>query len=245
MTEEKEAGGFFDEDGKVSQPETRLEEDFRIAREKKQHLITQAVTDGNITQEYAHLLHSIRSVTTSGDLTTLEKVEAALDLNDRVEPTFRDGTVAYIGSGTDWEFAVALGAKNIDMVDMMFSDDEGSQRLLEKCKEFDPDARFDPETQTVHFGVNLGKGSEPITLKLHGGDASRYEPDTQLKGVIEIAGPTKGYGADGPVLPHVKKKMAPGGKVVNFDYMQLHADSPVPTGFQSQAVGKFTVLSAA
>jgi hypothetical protein len=244
-----EPGGFHDEDGTSLGTYTAddLEEQFREARDTKQTLITQASSSGAITEEYARLLHTIRSGTHDEDLITLEKVQAALSLRDELTDTFQHGSVAYIGSGLDWQFAVALGAREIDMVDPTFGDQENREALLRTIQMTDPQASLgSEEAPVVDFGINLGSGVERIQLRLLGVDVRQYNPSS-LAGVIEIAGPTKGEGFApmSPLLPNVQKGLSPGAKVVNFDYMRQRVANGVPQGFQSKSVGKFTVLSAA
>lgn len=247
MVEDREAGGFYDEDGAaLDTPKNDLEEQFHVARDTKQALITQAIADGTITQEYAQLLQSIHSATTSGDLTNLKKIEAALSLRHELEDTFQSGRVAYVGSGTDWQFAVALGARQIDMVDVGFAETGLRQSLLESIHEVDPQAELvNDEVPLVKFGINLGNGVQNIQMRLVDTDVTRYDSEVPLVGVVECAGPTKSFTSDNPLLPNVRRKLSAGAKVVNFDYMDSHARKGTPQGFQSKSVGKFTVLSAA
>ncbi len=240
-------GGFIDESGVVTAPieDDALREKARIAYDRKQTLIRQALAQGKIAQEYAALLQSMQTATADNEVATLEKVEASLQLKDELAEQFKTGRVAYMGSGTDWQFAVALGGRQIDMVDEVFAGAGRREELLESIQEIDPHATLNSDgIPTIQFGINLGKGVESIELKLFGTNVTQYNAPEPLTGVVEFAGPTKGFVQDQPILPNVASKLSPGARILNFDYMKRPIAAPTPQGFESKSVGKFTILSA-
>ena len=60
----------------------------------------------------------------------LEIIEKKL-LSDKI---LRDHPVVYIGSGTDVEYPIALGGRNIVMIDPILADEQAIKEVLEKIK---------------------------------------------------------------------------------------------------------------
>ncbi|MBI4226121.1 hypothetical protein HY612_03335 [Candidatus Roizmanbacteria bacterium] len=197
----------------------KQEEQDRVDRLR---LIREAQTAGMISSQYARLLESI-GTSSSGAVegANLRKTNAALRLKGRLLPTGSKAPVAYIGSGIDWQFAIALGARNIDMVDIGFAQSENmTKELLATVKQFDPNVTItSQEKPELHFELDLGKGLEDITLRLYGVEVSQYLPDYDLGGVIEFLGPSKGeLDQSMPVLPNVARRLSPASFVANFDF---------------------------
>lgn len=242
---EPEPGTFIDEEGNTYRVDHgALPREMRAASARKHVLIEEALIDSKVTTQYACLLHDLRSATTSGSLADLEKVEAALSLRDELFGNFSNGRIAYVGSGYDWEFPVALGARTIDMVDAGFSDTGLLERLLGGIESVAPDAVFEVgEFPTVKFDINLGEGEEKVSLRLLGIDVTKYRPPNPLNGVLEFAGPTKGYMDDSPVFPSIAQALTPGATVVNFDF-QHNTVPNSPARLTPMQVGKFIIYRA-
>lgn len=126
-------------------------------------------------------------------------------------------SLTYIGSGTDIEYPLALGARIITMVDPIFADPKAQEEVLEKVK------RLISKTPVVsgkilNFQFDFGEGQEEVTVKLvaksypytEGVRAANdfdIEPDT---GVIVL------YASQGPrgqvsVRDSMKEKLSAGG----------------------------------
>lgn len=192
-------------------------EEMKQAGAKKSDLIQSAMIDGRITPEYAALLALIHSSTTSGSIANLRKVEACLALRDELQSGFDQGRVAYIGSGTDWEFPVALGARRIDMVDPALSEENVKEMLFAGLG---PHEIEEADQTSVTFGIDLGSGQEQVELRLFPVDATVYKPRALLSGVIEFAGPTKDLAPESPVLPRLANILRHDGVVLNFDFQE-------------------------
>jgi len=222
------AGEFSD--GKKVDPEEqrKWEEQIRKANEEarvaKEQIISASLNRKPITPEYAKLLRAIHSSTfLNGNISDQRKVIAALSLQEGLsEGAIGKKKVAYLGSGLDWHFAVALGARDIDMVDTEYSKPEVVAELMKNVKAFDSEAKVQQgEKSTITFRLSLGAEPEAVTLNLFAQDVTAYEPSGDLGGVIEAQGPTKGY-TDGssPVLPNVAKHLPTGAFVLNFAFYQ-------------------------
>ena len=134
MTEDDSRAGMFsyEKDSQGLEDRERydqqLDEESRLLRETKKNLISQAVADGSIHPLYAELLNQIKSATGAGgkaDIATLDKVQASSEMKDKLG--FDNGRVAYIGSGNDWQFTVALGANQKRKYKSTYSNDPAKQ----------------------------------------------------------------------------------------------------------------------
>ncbi len=238
MTEEKNLGGFFTEPGEEPEPvdTTDFTDQMNQAFANRDAAIQNA---SEISPAYAALLRSITSLTIGGPIATLEKVETALDVH-RHEPDLLQGKVAYIGSAGDWQFPFALGAREIDMVDLEFSSESLRESLLASIRTFDPKVTL--QGNDVSFFLELESGKkEQVMLHLVAADFREYAPQ-ELGGIIEVAGPTKAYTTE-PVTPNIRKALVTGATVLNFDF----GDRPTTpnSGYQVRKIGKQTVLQVA
>lgn len=247
---EEPAGRFLDEYGQITPSEGGdwLTREFRAANEQKQAMISQAFSEGKITKQYASLLDSIHTSSMSGSITNLEKVKAALELKDKTQPDFSRGKVGYIGSGYDWQFPVALGARRIDMIDEEF-DGRLRETLIQDLRDhgIEPSV-IPPETAedfpSILFSIDLGNGVEEVELRLVNRDAEQYSPIELLTGVVEIAGPTKGHIDDSPVFPNIADRLARGAIIANFDFRPVTSISD-SLMMKPKRIGDFTVYKFA
>lgn len=207
------------------------------ASQEKQRIIQLAVNVGQITHEYADLLGTIDTATTETDIANLHKVQAALGLRERLlAEGLGAGRVAYIGSGSDWQFPVALGAREIDMVDLDYLNPDSRNRLLNSIRAQHPDTVYNGGI--LEFSVYLGAGPEKVALHLIGADVKDYIPETELSGVVETAGPTK-FITTNPVTPNVAAKIKERGVIANFDFQ--HQNHGQEEGLVPLIEGGFTL----
>jgi len=244
-----------DESGKDNQilPSHNVSNRKDQGEEKKAYfdtirLIDQSIKKRIITPQFADLLKSIRTSTFGfPEAHTLKKVQAAIQLKDKlITDEANQKIVAYIGSGRDWQFPVALGARNIDMVDAIFSSDDSVLNLLESIKEHDANAELIPgEIKEIHFGIDIGKGSEKVIVRLHPSDVMEYEPNHLLYGVLEYLGPSKTYlGETSSVTPNIARKVSQGGFILNFDFndANLRLSPSQDSGVEKMGFGDFSFL---
>lgn len=215
------AGEFSD--GTKVDPEDlkKFLQELEEARRKREEIVGEAHKKRAITMAYANLLLHIHSSTLGGAISDLAKVQNCLALRDKLaKEDLGKRRVAYIGAGLDWQFPVALGAREIDMVDIDYGKPELIQRIAQSIAEFDPNAKIEQgERPTFTFHVNTGENPEVVTLRMYTGDIGTYEPDHELGGVIETLGPTKAY-SSAPVVPNVAKHLAENALILNFDFYQ-------------------------
>jgi len=175
---------------------------------------------GKITDQYANLLRSIHTSTFGAEGASLSKVKAVIALKETLGNNgIAQKHAAYIGSGLDWHFPVALGARDIAMIDPMYQNPEDRQRLLKSVREFDPEAKIDGEEDLlINFAVDIGEGMENVTLHLDKTDVNTYEPQLPLGFVLEFRGPSA-IKSNVPILENIARGMADDGLVLNFDYI--------------------------
>lgn len=241
------AGEFSDGTKPDPEEQRKWEEGIRRANEEarvaKEQIISASVNQKPITTEYAKLLRAIHSSTfLNGSISDYHKVIAALSLQESLsQGGIGKKKVAYLGSGLDWHFAVALGARDIDMVDTECSNPEFVAELVKSVKAFDSNAKvLQGPKPAITFKIGLGADPEAVTLNLFAQDVTAYDPSGDLGGIIEAQGPTKGY-TDGssPVLPNIAKHLQKGAFVLNFDFYQEQR-APVP-GLESLGSDMFNI----
>ncbi len=185
-------------------------------------MIASAMQNGAITLQYADLLRKIQSSTFGAELADLQKVQTVLSMQDELGlANLGTGRVVYVASGIDWEFPVALGARDIDMVDLSFEktrSGNAKRDLLKSVREADPKATVS-KNGDISFGIDLGgEGCENIDLHMIALDADSYTPTVPVQGVIEYNAPhsTNKELVRGNILP----SLSPGASVFNFDFYE-------------------------
>lgn len=195
----------------------QLGQNLDQSAKRKNNLINQAITTSKITPEIAGLLRAIET-STFGDYESVNSRKIQSVLAFREEFLSVEGNFAYIGAGTDWQFPVALGLTQIDMVDIDYPDI--AHYLVDSIKEFDQDPSIKSEeggVSAIEFKVNLGEGDRKIVLNLIPGDVGSYISRSPLAGVIEVCGPSKSNDGTSPVLPNIAQSLKAGALILNLD----------------------------
>lgn len=194
---------------------------------QKNKAIQSALETSQITPQFASLLQSIDTKSQGKAEGDLLKVELALADPHLFSHT--DGQVVYVGSGVDWQFPVAIGARNITMLDVSFQNTALKERLVENVKAHARD--ITEEDGGITFSIDLGKGTEVVTLRMQDDDIQTYVPQEELGGVLESFGPT-GHFTRGIVMPQVASSIKEGGIILSTRY------SEEITGLRRLTVGK-------
>jgi len=234
-------GPAFDIDAEVIK--VRAEED--LASNTRASLIEELLEKGTINSQYADLLRGLSTVTVGAEGATLRKVQAVMAARELFGNSgVQQKRAAYIGSGTDWRFPVALGARDIVMVDSDYK--EGSttrQILITDIMDYDPKAVVETgeSGSRIRFVVDVGKGSESVVMQLDSSDVSEYQSSVPLGLVLEFAGPSKGPNRSRvPVIGNIAQGMANDGLVFNLDYNDDVLYTP-KIGMRDIQLGQFHV----
>lgn len=210
---------MFDDNDEIFANGMKLEENFKLKKEK---LINFFVNQGNASQQLVDLLKSISSETTGKNEADYLKIKSILRLRENLIPQINQSKVVYVYSGFDWQFPVALGSREIDMVDIAFKTEENRKKLLERIKLFDSEAALlDSERPEIKFKLDLSnKGSYDVyVLRLWGCDVQEYKPSYNIATVLEFGGNTSGS-SDGtmPVFPNISSHLSIGSTIANFGF---------------------------
>lgn len=192
--------------------------DEEHATQEREKLISDSLIAHKITPQYADLLRKIKASTMGVELAKLTKVKIALETHASPDLNHLGaGRVAYIGSGYDWEFPVALGARDIDMVDsdLISSNKMSEQRIIESVKQIDPEVSSGDQ-RNVSFHIDVGNGPEEVLLHFKGTEADEYIPDCPVMGVLEFNSPDSSNGKliRDNIMPHLRS----GSILFNFDH---------------------------
>lgn len=202
---------------------SRLDQWERQAKRDRQRLITNLVKEEKISPQFGELLSQIQTSTGGGqEGANFEKVRIVMDLRDIFKSFgLAKERIVYTGSGKDWQFPVALGAREIDMVDPIFGEEMNIRRLLGDIRRVDPHAKI-TETPPLEIGfhLDLGQGQEAITLRLYAVGEDDYCPQELLGGVLEYLGVTNRPNPLflAPVVPNVARHTKEGALIANFDF---------------------------
>jgi hypothetical protein len=195
------------------------------ALRNKQALISGSNDQGKVSPQMKKLLSEITSSTLSSATASLHKVTIALKfkLHDINLPGER---VAYIGAGLDWRFPVALGARNLDMVDLEYGRPGLIGEMYQDIRQVDEEAAFSKSGSSgINFSLDLGSGPEAVNLNLLAVDASKYQPQLPLSAVLEYLGPTRSLSREAiPVLPNIAAHLLPGAMIANFDFERYYPE---------------------
>lgn len=242
---ENQLPGTFSDEPKSIVDTSNIDTKNRLAIEERESLLSQLQGSGQIPIGLLEILRRIHSRTFRGPQATLEKIKAVLEMSESLRITFENGRVVYIGSGDDWEFAVALGAKDIDMVDPDFDGKNLRSSLFSSVQSFDPHAsliKVNGDT-TIRFSIDIGYGIEQVSLHPKAMSVSNYIPSSPLVGVLEFAGPSKDIAPNLPIIPPLSRNLAPGAAILNFDYYGQY--EPISDlRITPQTIGKSTIFKA-
>ena len=173
---------------------------------------------GKITAQYANLLRSFQSSTLGPAEASLRKVQAVIALKD----TLKDRTIsqrhtAYIGSRFDWHFPVALGARDIAMIDLIYQNPGPRQELLRSLIHYGAEIKtVGIDNSVITFVLDLGIARESVTLRLDT-DVFTYKPQQPLGFVLQFYGPWEKT-SKVPVRENVARGMTNDAIVLNSDY---------------------------
>lgn len=174
---------------------------------------------GKITEQFANLLRSIHSFTVAPAEASLRKVRAVIALRE----TLRDKNItqkhaAYLGSRFDWHFPVALGARDIAMIDLEFQKPEFRQQLLRSVKQYGAEIKtVGIDNSRIDFVLDLGEGGENVTLRVDGTDLHEYEPQQPLGFILGCYGGWEKQGKV-PIPENIIRGLAKDGLVLGLDY---------------------------
>jgi len=191
------------------------------SRAQKNKLIEDLSNTEQITPQFVRLLRSIHTSTFGAEGATLRKIRAVLAMRKMLKDQgITQRYTANLGAGIDWQFPVALGAREIVMVDQDYQRKDVVVKLFESVRQFDGKTQMkDGNRPDILFGVDLGEGREDITLHLDSSEITKYQPQQPLGFVLEFAGPSKGPNRSRvPVLPNIARAMTDDGLVFNLDY---------------------------
>ena len=241
------AGEFFTEEGESlgTVDTSSLEKEMEIAEKQRADLVELAVKENVLSPSLAAVMTEMSTASTSGPLATLEIVRSIVGVQTSAPEIFQEGVIAYVGSGVDWHFPVALGARNIDLVDLGFASLEMREKLLESVRHFDIAAIM--QGNELAFTLSLQEGKpERIRLRMISEDIAQMQdyPAEELRGVIEFAGPTKSVTPNEPVIPAIRKRLRSGAVILNHDF-RLPNFIPEEHGFQTRQLRNTSVLQVA
>jgi hypothetical protein len=210
-------GSWSDGTKNDSDFEKRCQQEIQESKAQKNELINSSLIHGQITLEMANLLRNIQSSTAGNhEHENLLKIESILACRRKLS-NLKDKPVAYIAAGTDWQFPVALGATNIDMVDMDYP--ALIKEMLTSIKMFDQNPLI-KGNESIGFNINLGEGIKKIKLNIVGKMSNLYFP-IELAGVIEALGTTKQNDGTSPVFANVAQGLHKGSFILNLDFHKV------------------------
>lgn len=203
-----------------------FEAEERQAAERKASLIKGQLSSGKISPELAKLLSDIKSATMGSAAANLRKVEAVFALRPFLSRRNVSKEAAiYVGAGLDWRFPVALGFRDITMLDSGYFTSNLHLELFADVASVDKAAKTDG--QDIKFSMFWGRQWEAARLRLESSGIEEYIPASKFGTVLEYAGPTKTANPTRlPVSPNLVPALDPGALILNFDYDHEHAFSP-------------------
>lgn len=218
--------------------ERQFEEKQDQARKQRIDLIEKLLKEGKITPQYAELLRGVFTSTFGAETATLRKIQAIIAIREALadEGVAKRHTV-YIGAGLDWRFPVALGARDIVMLDLEYSP-QLRQELLDDIRQHSLGISYQEDSR-IGFAVDVGNGPESVSIELEQVGIGKYQPQRSIDLVLEFLGPSKG-GQESrvPVLQNVAQALGNGGIVFNDDYQHDFSYTP-DIGMRNMSFGRF------
>jgi hypothetical protein len=224
MVKEKKPGTF--DDGMTSDDDyEKFFEERRNADQTKIKLIDNLKKQRKISSQFADFLLGVQTSTFDSQQATLRKIKAILSLREVLKNYgIKEKHALYIGSGYDWRFPIALGARDIVMLDIDSSRSDLKEELFKNIQTFDPKAKTKIENNPViELSFDIGEGLETARLELVTSDVAEYHPEKPVDFVLEFAGPTKNSNRSRvPVLTNIAAAMSSDALVFNSDYDHIH-----------------------
>jgi hypothetical protein len=149
----------------------------------------------------------------------------------------KNNLLVYLGSGTDIEYALALGGRQISMVDPIFSDESAVQDLIGRIQNLGTE-NINQENTTLNFNFDFGEGIEPVSVTV---SPKTYSPDgvDDSYSIPESTGLVVLYASQGPegvitVTEDMKSKIVPGGALLHdaevIRFNEEHAEEQISLG---------------
>ena len=134
------------------------------------------------------------------------------------EEVLKHNPIVYIGSGTDVEYPLALGGRNIIMVDPLLGHEEARQELVQKIEGIIADNPL-IEDKVISFKFDFGNGPEDVKVELVTkhypySEDRRTEDDYDLP---EEIGAAILYAPAGVIIDDskVRERLTDGGVIIN------------------------------
>lgn len=200
--------------------EGKFKEEEAQARGQRSDLIEELLRNGKITSQYAELLRGVSTSTLGAESATFRKIQAIIAIREALKDLgVKQRHTVYIGAGLDWRFPVALGVRDIAMLDLEYgSFPHLRQELLDNIREHSIGINQE-EGSRIGFTVDVGNGYENVSMELEVTDIGRYQPQKPIDLVLEFLGPSKGgQQSRVPVLSNVAQAMRENALIFNDDY---------------------------
>jgi len=183
---EQPPGTFRDEDGSLTDMQSRglsIEERYK----KKAAAILASLTPDRVaaalpSEHLRQAFARIESATgTIANLATLRKREAIINIRERSlinETITKSAPLVYLGAGTDIEYPLTLGAREIVMVDPIFTEQRFIDSVKGRIGAIAGEVRVAADG-ALQFQFDFGNGPEPVIVRLC---ASAYGESGQIAG---------------------------------------------------------------
>lgn len=135
------------------------------------------------------------------------------------EEILKEKSTVYLGSGTDIEYPLALGARNIEMVDYIFEDERAKEEVIARLNAVNV-RNIRISNGGIKFDFDFGQGLELVSVAL---EPKAFDPhgDVMLAKIDPYLPPEEiglimCFAAQGPagtidLNDDIKSKLAPGG----------------------------------
>lgn len=141
----------------------------------------------------------------------------------------REHPLIYIGSGTDIEYPLALGGRQVIMVDTIFEDQTAIQDVVERVKKITSEEVRKGSDGKLTFAFDFGDGKEGVIVTFV---SKPYMPDDSANGysIPESTGAIVLFASQGPSGlvhsdEHMKSKLTNGGIILEeADVLRMRAN---------------------
>ncbi len=178
------------------------------------------------SEERVRALDAITTTTLPPSKKEMKK-GAALEVAEQhlvSEEILRTYPLVYLGSGTDIEYVLALGGRNITLVDPILAIPEIKTEVIEKIKRFASDVEI--KSDECVFEFDFGHGDERVTAQLV---AKAYTQETGAYELPDKIGALVLYASQGPggritADSSIKERMVDGGIIIEDTTVTLIKD---------------------
>ena len=142
-----------------------------------------------VSPDLIRAYENIHTDSVGAESANLEKTEIALNLREGFEEDgiLKKEKLLYIGSGTDIEYPLLLGGRNLLFIDPVFEDEEKIKELEQRIKTLDPEARIVQENGQFKACLNFcpGEGEkESVTVEVLPIGIQDYSPSDSVGGIL-------------------------------------------------------------